>query len=162
MFSAKDKEKLIEQLHRDEGTNPRNAAELGYHEAYLDSEGILTFGYGHNCKVAEVPGINKPGDRESHELACLLFDYDLSEHIRDVQIRLPWVRSLDGPRQAAVYNAAFNLGVFGFLGFKNAIASIKAGDYDAAASHMLNSKWASQVKQRAVRLAQQIRTGEWV
>jgi lysozyme len=53
----------------------------------------------------------------------------------------------------------FNLGPKGFAGFKNTIASIARGDYADAASRMLQSKWATQVGNRAVRLAAAMRTG---
>ena len=36
-----------------------------------------------------------------------------------------------------------------------------AGRYDEAADAMLKSKWATQTPNRAGRLAQQMRTGEW-
>jgi lysozyme len=53
----------------------------------------------------------------------------------------------------------FNLGPKGFAGFKNTIADIAAGNYESAASRMLQSKWATQVHNRAIRLAASMRTG---
>jgi lysozyme len=59
-----------------------------------------------------------------------------------------------------ILSMIFNLGAAGFAGFKNTIASIAAGNYEDAASRMLRSKWASQTGNRAIRLAQMMRTGE--
>ena len=53
----------------------------------------------------------------------------------------------------------FNLGINRLLGFKNTLAAIKAGDYEAAADGMLASMWAKQVGKRAHRLIKMMREG---
>jgi lysozyme len=55
----------------------------------------------------------------------------------------------------------FNLGFKGFMSFKNLIKALKNNDYELAVVEMLNSKWANQVKNRAVRLAKMMETGHW-
>ena len=60
-----------------------------------------------------------------------------------------------GPRVLA--NMAFNLGIHGLLKFVRTLNAIERGNYDEAASHMLASKWAGQVGQRAQRLAAMMR-----
>jgi hypothetical protein len=42
------------------------------------------------------------------------------------------------------------------------LAAAQRGDWVEAAAQMLESLWATQVKGRALRLAQQMRTAEWV
>ncbi len=54
----------------------------------------------------------------------------------------------------------FNLGLGGLLGFKETLHLIQSGQYVLAADAMLESKWAAQVKQRAVRLANMMRSGQ--
>lgn len=54
---------------------------------------------------------------------------------------------------------ASNLGIRGLLGLANTLRFIKEGDYANAARNMLLSKWAKQVSQRAMRLAEMMRTG---
>lgn len=157
-FPPKDSERLIQQLHRDEGSK-RDAA--GNHVAYLDSVGVLTIGYGHNCKASPVPGVTKPGDTITDSQANELFEKDLATHIWAVRKALPWIAGLDPVRQGVLYNMAFNLGINGLLGFKNTLGLIERGDYAAAASGMMHSKWADQVKGRARRLSEQMRSGEW-
>ena len=44
---------LLTQLKRDEGLRL---------SAYLNTEGILTIGYGHNCQASPVPSVRHPGD----------------------------------------------------------------------------------------------------
>ena len=40
-------------------------------------------------------------------------------------------------------------------------AAIQNEDWEKAANEMLDSKWAKQVGQRAIRLSQMMRKGEW-
>ena len=85
-------------------------------------------------------------------------------HLREYGADLP---SYDDPetswhvRADALLNMAFNLGVDGLLGFYNTLSSVRAGDYDKAGDNMLASKWARQVKGRAIELAAQMKTGRY-
>jgi hypothetical protein len=60
---------------------------------------------------------------------------------------------------AAVMAAAF-YGITGLLGFKNTLATIRAGSYEQAAAMMLQSRWATQVGRRAERLSRMMATGK--
>ena len=84
---------------------------------------------------------------------------DIAKAVAALDANAPWWRSLSDPRQDALANMAFNLGWTRLSGFKNTLAAMKRGDFEAAAQGMLASKWASQVKGRAKRLAEQMRTG---
>ena len=55
----------------------------------------------------------------------------------------------------------FNLGLPRLLQFKNALQSMSSSDFEAAAEHFLDSKWATQVKGRAIELTDMIRSGEY-
>lgn len=54
----------------------------------------------------------------------------------------------------------FNVGKPRLLGFKLMLAAVDSGDYEEAAKQMIESVWARQVGQRAVRLAAMMRSGE--
>jgi lysozyme len=56
---------------------------------------------------------------------------------------------------------AFNMGISGLLEFHDTLAKIQTGDYTGAAKGMLQSKWATQVGDRAHRLAIQMESGVW-
>lgn len=133
---------LCEQLKRDEGLKLT---------AYHDSLGKVTVGYG---RCLETKGITR--DEAEYLLAN-----DIAEVTISLAKAIPWMTALDEPRRAVLQNMAFNLGVPGVLKFANTLACIKAGDFNAAADAMLASKWATQVGDRAKRLAEQMRTGEW-
>lgn len=66
--------------------------------------------------------------------------------------------TLDPVRQRALVNMAFNLGsrIFEFKLFR---AALNSGDWGKAAHEMLDSKWETDVGDRAHRLAQMIATG---
>lgn len=133
---------LIAQLKIDEGCRLT---------AYKDTVGVWTVGYGH----AHV----QPGTVWTQEQAEAQLKQDVLEHNAKLAARIPWITQLDPVRRRVLQNMAFNLGVDGLLGFKNTLEYVRTGDYAKAADGMMASKWAKQVKGRADRLAQQMRTG---
>lgn len=148
-------EKLKAQLKHSEGLRL---------QAYLDTKGILTIGYGHNLMAKPIPNIAKVGDSISQYQAELIFEEDVKEAIANVDKtkELAWVKDMPDPaRQAVIYDMAFNMGTKTLLTFKNTLAMVKAQRYQDAAQNMLKSKWAGQVGNRAVRLSRQMETGIW-
>ena len=138
---------LQTMLERDEGR--RNIA-------YVDTLGKATIGIGHHdanvCKGmvwadAEV-------DR--------VFAADVAEKTAQVEAEFPWVADMNEPRRAVVIAMAFQLGLAGLSAFVNTLGALKRGAYNAAADGMLASLWARQTPLRVARMAQQIRSGEWV
>ena len=140
---------LNSELRRDEGVK---------YKPYKDTVGIWTVGVGHNLKAKP---IDKKGwtypltDAQVDEL----LSEDLSEVFAGLDKKLPWWRKLSYVRQRVLANLAFNLGIDGLLKFKNTLAYVQSGDYKNAAQGMLASKWATQVKGRATRLAEMMVKG---
>jgi lysozyme len=58
-------------------------------------------------------------------------------------------------------NACFNMGITRFMKFTKAWARGAVGDFDGCSVEMLDSLWADQVGDRALRVADQFRTGVW-
>lgn len=154
------------------GEHARMAAQLKKHEgfclsAYLDTEGVLTVGYGHNCRAWPVNGIQKAGDVLSEAQADMLFANDLDLAEAQTCHALPWIGSLACPRRAVLVNMSFNMGLGsassgkGLLGFKRMLAAVERGDFASAAKEMLDSRWARQVGPRSRELAAQMESGEW-
>lgn len=133
---------LIAALKIDEGLRLK---------AYKDTVGVWTVGYG-RAHVAP----NTVWTQEQAERALI---EDVTRHNAEMHRAIPWAKNLDPVRRRVLENMAFNLGVKGLLGFKNTLEFVRTGQYDKAADGMLFSKWAKQVKGRAVRLAQEMRTG---
>lgn len=139
---------LISELRRDEGVK---------NMPYKCTAGFNTVGVGHNLDA------NPLQYDWTYPLTNMQIDQLLAEDVQgffeELDKRLDWWRGLSYARQRVIVNMAFNLGVDGLLGFKNTLAFIRGGDYQAAAKGMLSSKWAKQVGQRANRLAAMMVTG---
>lgn len=134
--------KLIEQLIRHEGMELK---------PYKCTSGKTTIGIGRNL---EDVGISEGEARH-------LLMNDLATVDAQIEHFMPWATSLDPVRYDALMNFVFNVGIGSALGFKNAMAALKDSDFDTAAAELLNSRWSTQVGQRAQELASQIRSGEY-
>jgi lysozyme len=77
-------------------------------------------------------------------------------------VKLPWVEALDGARFGVLVNMTFNMGLPKLIGFEKMLLAVRAKDYEMAAVEMLASRWSEQVGDRALRLAEQMRTGRWI
>jgi lysozyme len=117
---------------------------------YLCTSNKLTIGVGRNL---EDNGISKTE-------AMIMLDNDIL-YLNEKFAEFDWFLRLDEVRRAVIISMGFNLGFKGFMSFKNLIKALKNNDYELAVVEMLNSKWANQVKNRAVRLAKMMETGHW-
>lgn len=116
---------------------------------YMDSGNTLTIGVGRNLEELGI----------SREEALYLLHNDINRVSRELDDNLPWWRSLSATRQKVLISMAFNLGMPGLLSFSAMLSAVESGDYSAAAEHMLDSKWASQVGNRAMELAYMMENG---
>jgi lysozyme len=132
---------LVRQIELHEGVRLR---------PYRCTAGKLTIGVGRNL---EDRGITLAEAR-------MLLANDLADFRNGLLNALPWVARLDDVRQRVLIDMAFNLGLPGLLEFKRTLAAVEAGQYGRAAGMMLESRWASQVGQRARRLSQMMRDGK--
>ncbi len=129
------------QLRLDEGVRAK---------PYRDSVGKLTIGVGRN--------LDDVGLR-SDEIAYLL-DNDIKQARADARAVFRNFDRLSVVRRSVLVNMAFNLGRTRFATFIRLRAAVESRDFDQAAVEMLDSKWATQVGERAVRLAASMRSGK--
>ena len=73
----------------------------------------------------------------------------------------PCVEELDAVRQLVLMDMAFNMGVPRLCKFKKMWNAIHEKKFDVASKEMLDSRWANQVKSRAVKLANAMHNGEF-
>lgn len=131
----------IDQLKRDEGFSAT---------VYTDTTGNPTIGYGTNL-----------ADGLTTDEAAAILEIRANKATATLLANLPWYGALDPTRQAVLTNMCYNLGWGKLAGFHNMLAAFEARDWETAAAEMLDSLWARQVGERATRLAEQTRTGEW-
>ena len=143
-------DKLIDTLKRHEEVK---------HFAYRDSLGILTIGCGRN--ISSSP-INKGIGISDDEIDFMLQN-DIERTIKELSREYPWFNDMEeGARRDAIINMHFNLGRARFAGFKKAIGHMEMGDHDQAALEFLDSRWAKQVKGRAIEVTDMIKTGTYI
>jgi lysozyme len=128
---------LTAMIERHEGNKP---------VAYQDSLGIWTVGVGHN--------MSRP--LSAAAIQQILSD-DIADATNDCLHAFPWFPDLTQPRQAALIDMCFNLGLHRLQGFKKFLTAMARGDYDTAANEMLDSLWAKQTGRRSIELAGLIR-----
>lgn len=136
---------LVKQLRDEEGE---------VLSAYQDHLGYWTLGIGRLIDKRKGGGITK-------EESAYLLSNDIAKVESQLDARLHWWRTLNDARQGVLIGMAFQMGIDGLLGFKNTLAMVHAGNYEGAASGMLNSLWAKQTPARAKRMSDQMKTGEW-
>jgi lysozyme len=134
---------LLKMLMRHEGLRLK---------AYLCTSGKLTIGCGRNIEDVGITA----------EEALMLLDNDIHRSRVEATRAFPWFPGLIPERQDVILSMLFNMGMKRLSGFKGMISAIQKEDYELAASEMLNSKWASQVKGRAVELAEMMRSGRYL
>lgn len=143
-MSPEGRERVRMQLIRDEGGLLL--------KPYVDSVGKLTIGAGRNLTDKGIT---------TAEAESLLHN-DLRDALGAVLSRLPWSESLSEPRLGALINLAFTMGIGGLLGFRKMLAAMQDERWDEAGRELLDSTYAQQVGERAVRLQTQIVTDRWV
>lgn len=135
-----DRNALMNQLVVDEGVKLK---------PYKDTVGKTTIGVGRNLDDVGL----------SYQEVMGLLSNDIARVCKELDTRFPWWAQLSDKRQQVLANMAFNLGTDKLAAFRNMMAAVQMGHYDEAAAEMMNSKWASQVGDRAKRLANMMRTG---
>lgn len=121
---------------------------------YKDHLGFSTIGVGRLIDKRNGGGISK-------EESAYLLSNDIMRFSIELDKKIPWWKSLDDARRGVLLSMAFQMGVDGLLGFKNTLSMIQKGDYNGAAAGMLNSLWARQTPERAKRMSEQMKSGEW-
>lgn len=140
-------EQLTAQLRRDEGTKAT---------AYQDHLGFWTIG------VGRLIDSRKPGAGLRPDEIDYLLRNDINDRVQALTKALPMLfPKLDEARQGVLVNMAFQLGTAGLLEFSYTLGLVRDGKYAEASVQMLKSLWAKQTPDRAKRLAEQMKTGEW-
>lgn len=123
--------------------------------AYQDHLGFWTIGFGTLIDKDK-------GGRISRSAGLFMMREKLAEIEAALDAQIVWWRGLDEVRRQVLVTMAYQLGTDGLLKFKNTLAAVQRGDYEAAARGMLASKWGRlDTPARARRAAAAMRTGQW-
>lgn len=135
-----DLQRLIEDLKRHEGLRLK---------PYRCTAGKITIGVGRNLEDVGI----------SEAEAEFLLGNDIQNAEYDVEHIISNYDSLNDARQEVLVNMLFNLGASRFRKFKKFIAAVEAENWQDAKIQMLDSRWAKQVGQRAIELADRMESG---
>ena len=138
---------LMNELMLDEGYK---------YEIYLDHLGYPTFGVGHLITEKDEEYGKEVGTPISKERIEKCLQQDIKIVCEELDMNEPWWRNLDNNRQRVVANMCFNLGYHRFSTFKKFIAAMQVSQWEKAAEEMMDSKWATQVGERAIRLRDRV------
>ena len=156
-------------MNRDRLTESIKAHE-GYRvEPYRDHLGKWTGGTGHLLQDIPLQGVQAETVGElldalsSPDLHATWLENDIDVAIAGAR---DWLApsnfdALDDVRQEVCAEMAFQMGAAGVAKFQKTGALIVTGNYVDAGDEMLDSRWAHQTPERAARLAERMRTGQY-
>ena len=160
------KEELLDMLDMAEMITRLKKHEGCVLHPYICPAGKLTIGIGRN--VMDNPFTDEEriavGDWQNgitKEAAHMLCRNDISKCITQLRQHVPFFDKLDKERKYALIDLCYNMGIKTLLTFKKTLANIGCGNYKIAAEQLLQSKYAKQVGDRALRIAKLIETGRW-
>ena len=135
---------LIKMIRRHEGVRSK---------VYICSAGYETIGCGRNISAS---GLGLSEDE---------INYLLNNDIKRVREELTdsyfWFPAMNEARQAALLDLSFNLGQTRLRGFVKGLEALSREQYDLAADEFMDSRWATQVGNRALEITEMLRSGEW-
>ena len=148
-MQLRSKDNVFEQLKIDEGVK---------NECYLCSENVPTFGVGHKILPTD-PEYGMPlGTEVSRERIWEVFQDDLAIAINECEILFgtsTWAAFPDEVQEVCV-NMMFNLGRRRYSKFIKHLSALRAHDWPEAGAEARDSRWHTQVGNRAERLCQKL------
>ena len=138
-----DIDKLREELKIDEGVK---------YEIYLDHLSLPTCGVGHLIKDTDPESGLPVGTKIEEERVNELFDEDIQVTIQECKYLYNDFDDLPEEAQRVIANMMFNLGRPRLSRFLKMKQHVDNRDFSSASEEMKNSKWYTQVTNRAQRL----------
>lgn len=146
-----DRDQMISDLKTDEGFR-----DLLYDDASdkligpgVAVQGNPTIGYGWCVSKT-------PLTPEQYEI---ILGWLLDAKTGELYRTFPWLETLSEPRQRAVADMAYQMGVHGLSAFATFLGFLQSGQFNAAADDVQATPWYRQSGDRAKRIEQLIRTG---
>jgi len=130
---------------------------------YRCSQGFLTVGVGYNIDAHPLPVEMQSYLDEHGEITEAMIDQLLEVSIpiatEDCAALFPDFDTFSDNRKMALIDFLFNVGMKTAMQFDKSIHLINIGHWEEAAINMRKSRWAQQVKKRAVTVTKMIEEG---
>ena len=134
-------EKLLESIKINEGFEPR---------VYKDTLGIDTIGYGFAIKDLYL----------DEDIAEQILENKVNKLLKEVDSRFDWFKFMPDEIKEVVVEMCYQLGVTGFSKFKKTIKLLSERNFTKASTEMLDSLWAKQTPNRALKLSNIVKEGK--
>lgn len=134
-------EKLLESIKINEGFEPR---------VYKDTLGIDTIGYGFAIKDLYL----------DEDIAQQILEKKVNKLLKVVDSRFDWFKFMPDEIKEVVVEMCYQLGVTGFSKFKKTIKLLSDRNFTKASTEMLDSLWAKQTPNRALKLSNIVKEGK--
>lgn len=125
---------LIESVKESEGFRDK---------VYKCTEGYDTIGYGFAIKDLVL----------DEDICDIILERKLINLIDKADKKFPFLRGLPLDKSEVIYEMCYQMGVSGVSKFKNMLKALENEDYDKASVEMLDSLWAKQTPNRALKLS---------
>ena len=143
-----NKGKLRGEIAEDEGCK---------YEVYLDHLGLPTCGIGHLITEIDEEHSKPVGTVVEQERVKQLFSLDMTVTVDECKVLYPDFDDLPEECQHIIANMMFNMGRPRLSKFKGMKAGVDDKDWNKAADEMVDSRWYTQVPNRARRLVDRMR-----
>ena len=140
-------DQLREDLERDEGC---------VYEVYLDHLGYETFGIGHLIRYHEEEYGWSVGTDVDERRVQEVFEQDVQTVLSDCEKLYDDFYKLPEEAQLIIANMMFNMGYTRLSKFKGMKRGVDSRNWEEAAVEMVDSRWYTQVTNRAERLVQRM------
>lgn len=124
---------------------------------YLDHLGLPTFGIGHLVKETDPEHEQPVGTPVSAERVNSCFETDIQTVLDECNKLYDDFYELPEEVQHIIANMMFNMGYPRLSKFKGMKAGVNSRDWNKAADEMVDSRWYTQVTNRADRLVNRMR-----
>lgn len=129
-MTEQDRAQCRQSIIRHEGFSPRPIP---------DAHGTVVLGYGWNpCRWPM-----------TEAQALFILDQQMDVKWNELVKAWPPLASCDGPRQRALLELCYQVGVDGLLGFRQLLHAVATKNHQQAAVEIMNSRLAQQTPQRA-------------
>ena len=125
---------LIESVKESEGFRDK---------VYKCTEGFDTIGYGFAIKDLVL----------EEDICDMILERKLEKLIERTDKKFPFLRGLPLDKSEVVYEMVYQMGLSGVSKFKKMLKALEAEDYEKSATEMLDSRWAKQTPNRALKLS---------